>query len=219
MTGARQDSRLAAVVAVSVGFAVLAHFAIAEGASSALGAVLSLVPLLILAAWLVRRMRHAWLGYVALALAAAGVWLGWSDLQKHFPDLFFVEHAGGNLLLAYLFGRTLAPGREALCTRFARLIHGDLEPRVREYTRAITIAWTLFFAAMFAVSCTLYLGGLVAEWSLFANLLTPLLLVAMFLVEYAIRSWALPGHTRVGILGGIRAFSRHVASSRAQAPR
>jgi uncharacterized membrane protein len=72
---------------------------------------------------------------------------------------------------------------------------------------------------MFAVSCMLYLGGLVAEWSLFANLVTPLLLVAMFLVEYAIRSWALPGHARVGILGGIRAFSRHVASSRAQAPR
>lgn len=219
MTGARQNSRLAAVVVVSIGFAVLAHFAIAGGASSPLGAVLSLVPLLILGAWFVRRLRHAWLGYLAIALAVAGVWLFWSHLEKHFPDLFFVEHAGGNLLLALVFGRTLAPGREALCTRFARLIHGELEPRVRDYTRAITIAWTLFFAAMFAVSCMLYLGGLVAEWSLFANLVTPLLLVAMFLVEYAIRSWALPGHARVGILGGIRAFSRHVASSRAQAPR
>jgi hypothetical protein len=41
----------------------------------------------------------------------------------------------------------------------------------------------------------------------------------MFVVEYGVRHRALPNWERVGILGGVRAFSRHFASSRAQAPR
>ena len=202
-------ARVALVAVLSVAFAFSAHVAIAGGASPRLGAALSLVPLALLAAWAVRRSHARWAGYLVALGALAALWLGWGALERRFADLFFVEHAGGHLALAILFGHTLAPGREPLCTRFARLIHGELAPDVLEYTRRITVAWTAFFAAMFTLSCALYLGGFVAQWSFFANIVAPLLVVAMFVVEYAIRMRVLPRQHRVGILGGIRAFSRH----------
>jgi len=212
-------SRLAIVVVVYLAFAILTHLAIAEGLSAPLGAVLSLIPLALFALWAVRRSGRPAAAYLAAILVALGTWLGWGNLQRHFPDVFFVEHAAGNLFLAFLFGRTLVAGREPLCTRFARIFHEGLPPKVGEYTRRLTLAWTLFFVGMLAASCVLYFGGFLAAWSLFASVATPLLLATMFSVEYAIRSRVFPNIQRVGVLGGIRAFSRHIASARTEAPR
>jgi hypothetical protein len=119
-----------------------------------------------------------------------------------------VTHAV-SLVLAIVFGRTLVGERESLCTRFARLVHTTLPPEVERYSRKVTAAWTIFFAALFLLSCALYLGGFLAAWSLLANILTPILMATMFVVEYAVRHRVLPGWERVGVLGGIRAFSRH----------
>ena len=216
----RRRSLVALAVALSVAFALLAHLAIAEGFSATLGAALSLIPLAILVAVAVRRSGKPAAAVAVILLAAAGLWLFWGSLERHFPDVFFVEHAGGNLALAIVFGRTLAPNHEPLCTRFARLIHGGtLAPDVVVYTRQVTVAWTVFFSTLFALSASLYLGGFLTAWSVFANMLTPILLGAMFVVEYAIRLRALPDHEQVGILGGIRAFSRHLDPARFEAPR
>jgi uncharacterized membrane protein len=209
---------LALVAVLSVCFALFAHFAIIEGVPPAVGAVLSLVPVALLALWAVRRARP---GFVLAAAvpAAIALWVGWGALTRHFSNLFFLEHAGTNLALAVLFGRTLVGQREPLCTRFARLLHGDIEPDVVSYTRKVTVAWTAFFASLFVASCALYLGGFLAAWSLLANIVSPVLVGTMFLVEYAVRLKALPHHHRVGILGGIRAFTRHFAAARFEAPR
>lgn len=215
----RRWAWVALAVLLSASFAVLAHFAIIDGVPTALGAILSLVPLACLALWAARRSRRrlAWLA--AALVGAAALWFWWDAFEKHFPDLFFIEHAGANLFLAIVFGRTLPKGHEALCTRFARLIHGPLAPNVERYTRQVTAAWTIFFTALFIASCALYLGRFLAAWSLLANILSPVLIVAMFVVEYAVRHRVLPEHERVGILGGIRAFSRHFGTARFEAPR
>lgn len=220
MTGERRR-RLAVALAVvlSAAFALFAHFAILEGVPPTVGAALSLVPLAGLALWALRRTRYAAAAWVAVAALGVALWLGWGQLERHFPSLFFVEHAGANLVLGLLFGRTLLARREPLCTRFARLIHGTLPPEVERYTRQVTVAWTAFFAALFALSCALYLGGFLAAWSFLANIASPLLIAAMFVVEYAVRLRALPHWERVGILGGIRAFSRHFGAARFEAPR
>jgi uncharacterized membrane protein len=218
-SGRRERSFVAVTVVLSVGYAVLAHAAIIDGVPPALGALLSLVPLAGFALWAGRRSRHRALA-LALALGAGtALWLGWGTLERHFPSVFFVDHIVINLLLALAFGRTLAGGREPLCTLFARIIHGTLEPDVVRYTRQVTLAWTLFFAVLAALSCTLYLAGFVAAWSLLANILSPLLVGTMFVVEYAIRHRVLPDHKRIGILGGIRAFSRHFGRAQAEASR
>ena len=209
---------VALAVIASAAFALLAHASLMDGLSPAVGAALSLVPLAALGAWIVRPARRGVAAAVAV-LAAAALWWGWAALERHFSDVFFLEHAGINLVLAFTFGRTLAPGHEPLCTRFARMLHGRLPPEVERYTRHVTAAWTLFFAALFAASCALFFGGALAAWSLLANVLSPVLIAAMFAIEYAIRLRVLPHWERVGILGGIRAFSRHFAARRAEAQR
>ncbi len=218
MTGGRRAVPWRAVlVFLCVCGAVLAHFAIVGRFTPALGAALSLAPAALLAAWAARRSRHREWAIAAIALAALALWAGWSSLERHFASVFYLEHAGGNLVLALVFGRTLAPRREPLCTRFARIVHGGvLPPRVDEYTRRVTAAWTLFFSALAALSTALYFGGWLEAWSLFATIVSPVLVALMFAVEYAVRLHALPGVERVGLLAGIRAFSRHFAASPAQ---
>ena len=204
---------------LSVAFAVAAHAALVDGLPPAAGALLSLVPLSLLVLWFFRRTGQR---IAALAIVVAGVLavaLEWTALERHFPSVFFLEHAGGNLLLALLFGRTLFGGREPLVTSFARIAHGGLTPELARYTRQVTIAWTIFFVALFAASATLYTAGFMAAWSLLANLLSPILIGLMFVVEYAIRHVVLPDIERMGILGGMRAFSRHFREAHAETPR
>jgi uncharacterized membrane protein len=210
---------VALAVVFAIAFALLAHAAIVDGVPPAVGAALSLVPATAFALWAVRRSRHRSLAMAAIGLAGIGLWLGWGQLERNFPSIFFIEHAVVNLTLGVVFGRTLRAGREPLCTRFARLIHGHLPPEVVRYTRQVTIAWAAFFATLFLLSCTLYLGGFLSAWSLLANILSPILVGAMFVVEYAIRLRVLPHWERVGILGGVRAFSRHLTTARFEAPR
>lgn len=206
-------------ILLSAAFAILAHAALVDGLPRSAGAALSLVPLAIIAAWAVRRARHRGLALALVAAAALAIFLAWGGLERHFPDLLFLEHAGTNLALALLFGRTLAGGREPLCTRFARLVHGDLPPEVERYSRQVTVAWTVFFGTLFTLSCALYLGGLREAWSVLANFLTAALVAAMFGIEYAVRLRMLPHWDHAGVMGGVRAFSRHFAEARAQGRR
>ncbi|HEX4330580.1 MAG TPA: hypothetical protein VH040_00455 [Usitatibacter sp.] len=217
--GGRTRASLAVVAIVSACFAAAAHFALLDDLPPALGAVLSLLPVLLLAAWAARRSRRAWLPASVVIAIAAGAWLERSALLRLFPHLFFLEHAGANLVLGMLFGRTLLPGHEPLCTSFARLLHGALPEPVLRYTRAVTAAWTLFFASIFTLSCGLYLSHQLAAWSFLANIVSPVLLVAMFPIEYAVRHRVLPDWERVGVMGSIQAFSRYFAAPQAGTPR
>jgi uncharacterized membrane protein len=222
VTGALRNRAWVAVgVALSAAFALLAHAAIVDGVPPTVGAALSLVPMTFLLVLLVRRAPHRGLAAVAVAVAVGviGLVLGWRELERHFTDLLFIEHAGMNLLLGILFGRTLVAGQEPLCTRFARIAHGSLTPRGERYSRGVTVAWTLFFAGMFTTSCVLYLTDQRAAWSMLANFLTPALVAAMFVVEYAVRLRMLPEQPPIGILGGVRVFTRHMGRAHVESPR
>lgn len=216
---ARKRSWVALAIVVSIGYAILAHVSLVSGVSPTVGTLVALTPITLFAVWTARRSKHRVLGAALLAAIALAAWLGWGTLERHFPDIFFIEHATTNLLLAFVFGRTLAAGREPLVALFARLVHGTIPPEVQRYARQVTLAWTAFFATLFTLSCALYFGGFLAAWSLLANILSPILITAMFVLEYAVRLRALPNWEQVGILGGIRAFSRHFGSARFEAPR
>jgi uncharacterized membrane protein len=215
MSGNQRVRPLAVLaVVLSIIFAFLVHATLIEGLPPTLGALLSLVPVTACAFWMAGRTRHRITLLALFALVAAAIVLEWNELERHFPDLFFVEHAGVNLALAFVFGRTLGAGHEPLVSRFARMVHGAIPPEVERYTRRVTLAWTLFFLAIFTASCVLYLGGWLTQWSVLANFLSPVLLGAMFAVEYLVRLRALPHWERVGILRGIRAFTRHFGTAR-----
>lgn len=129
---------------------------------------------------------------------------------------FALVYAAGQLVLAFAFGRTLLAGREPLCTRFARAVHGTLRPDVERYTRAITLAWTVFFATLFSFSMVLYLAGALEAWSILANILTWILVAAMFIVEYVVRLRVLKDWEHVSFGTAVRAFAHHAARGRAR---
>ena len=215
MSGERRARAWGALaVALSIAFAVLVHAALIDSLSPTLGALLSLVPVVACAFWVAGRTRHRLVLLAILALVAVAIAFEWNALERNFPNLFFVEHAGFNLVLATVFGRTLLAGHEPLVTQFARMVHGTIPPEVERYTRKVTIAWTIFFLALFAASCVLYIGGWLTAWSVLANAVSPILLGAMFVIEYLVRLRALPHFERVGIMGGIRAFTRHFSTAR-----
>ena len=209
---------VALAVLASVAFAIAAHMALVDGLPAGAGALLCLIPLTGLALWGLKRLRLRVLAIAVIAVVAFGLWRGWGLLEHHFFDVFFIEHVGANLALATLFGRTLLPGQDPLVTRFARVVHETMSPALLRYTRQVTVTWTVFFLSMALASTVLYAAGFMAAWSLLANLLSPLLIGSLFVVEYAIRGRVLPDIEHVGILGSIRAFSRHFAT-RAEAPR
>jgi uncharacterized membrane protein len=208
---------VALVVVASACCAVAAHVALSSGGTSTPGALVALIPLAVLGIAFSRRLAHPAIGIALVVLAALAAWLGWGLLRSHFTDLFFAEHAGMMLLLAIVFGRTLLPGREPLVTGFARAVHGELDAAHTRYARGVTVAWTAFFVLLFVASCALYLGHELEAWSLLANIVTPVAVALLFVLEYAVRVRALPHYKPAGILAGVRAFRRHVAG--VQAPR
>jgi hypothetical protein len=84
------------------------------------------------------------------------------------------------------FALTLRPGHEPLITAMARRMHG-LTPEMIRYTRKVTIAWSLFFAAQLAISVSLFCFAPLTVWSFFVNVLDIPLVAAMFAAEYAVR--------------------------------
>ena len=208
-------ARTALAVAASAAFALAAHAAIMQGLSARAGAMLALVPVAILIFALARRSSRKLAGLALLVAAAALAWLAFPALTQNFPSLFFLEHAGGQLLLACIFGRTLMRGHEPLVTQFARAFHGEVPPEAVRYTRGVTIAWTIFFVVLFVLSCGLYLAGFLAAWSLRANILSQIAVGLMFIIEYAVRHRVLPHMERAGLFSGVRAFTRHFGAPQA----
>lgn len=131
--------------------------------------------------------------------------------------LFAVPHAAIYLILLGLFGRTLAPGREPLVTAIARQIHGKLEPDIERYTRRVTQAWCMFFAAQLIVSALLFARAPLETWSLFVNVLNVPLLALMFAAEYGYRVIRYPDHPRVSFARVAQAFAGWRAAGGARA--
>jgi len=186
-------------------YPALAHYATLTAASG-LAVALAVFPFAAIAlgvAWRSPR-RTSMLALCGLGFALlAGVW---SRLQQNFGWLYFFQHAGTNLALCLLFGRTLLNGRQALCSRLAARLHGSLSPGRARYTRQVTVAWTAFFALMAGISAGLFWLAPMAAWSVFANLLTPLLVALMFAAEYAARRRVLSGERHASLFASARTF-------------
>ena len=116
------------------------------------------------------------------------------------------------LYLLWLFGRTLRRGTEPLITRLARQVRGGLSPAMERYTRRLTRAWCVFFAAQLAASALLFAFAPLEIWSLFVNVLNFPLVVLMFAGDYLYRVVRYRGEAQSSIVTQIRAFARDRAS-------
>jgi uncharacterized membrane protein len=146
-------------------------------------------------------------GCVALGLLLLWVWMrGGVDVNR----LYVLQHAVMHALLGWTFASTLRPGHLAMITAMAERVHPDpLTPAVRAYTRSLTVAWVLYFAAMVVVSLALYATAPWPWWSFFSTVLTPIAAVAFFVGEYAFRRWSHPEFERVSMQRALQAWRQH----------
>ena len=110
--------------------------------------------------------------------------------------------------LAWVFGRTLLPGRVALISRIGERMRGELPAPVARYGHRLTAVWTLFFVLM-GLECLLL--GLFAPplwWSLFANFINYGLIALLFIVEYPIRRVVLRDLEHTSFIDSLRGSLR-----------
>ena len=210
-----------AVRIVAAGLALTAYMLISHYASSlppkdgSRFVAIALLLYLAIAAVLAWRSRHrvAW-----LLLCAALATLAWRHLGAigdHAAWVYFIQHAGGNAVLALVFGASLVGNRVPLCSRIAAITHNPLEPRLARYTRQVTLAWTIFFAVNAFMSVVLFAYAPIVIWSVFANILAVPLVALMFAVEYVVRLRLLPDIKHSSIFEAMR---RYIHLARTSAP-
>jgi uncharacterized membrane protein len=198
--------RALGIGALVIGYPLLAHYTNESAHNGNLGAWVAIAPVVLIALVLAWRSTRRLIMLGVLMLLCVALWAGWSVLEHHFGLVYWLQHVGIQLILFMTFGRTLIAGRQPLCTRFAEAVHAPLTPRHKIYARQVTLAWTLFFAAMALASTLLFFLAPLTTWSVFANFLTPLLVVLMFIAEYVVRRRVLPEMRHTHILDAVRAF-------------
>jgi uncharacterized membrane protein len=201
--------RWVVIAAGAIAYPVLAHYSTTPAAVTSmpwLGVGTSLAPSLVILLFMTWNSPRKPAMLLLCAVVGMLLWGFWGALERNFSWAYFIQHAGTNLMLAAVFGVTLARGRQALCSRFAEAVHGSLAPEVLRYTRQLTLAWTLFFITISLVSGLLFAFAPIEIWSIFANFLTFPLVLLMFAVEFLIRLRMLPNLERHNILDGILAF-------------
>ncbi|RJG07707.1 hypothetical protein D3870_18430 [Noviherbaspirillum cavernae] len=197
--------RWAAVIAMALGYAFLAHYT-NTARTATLGTLVALSPFVLAGFSMAWHTRRRALMLALFGLACGALYMAWNTLTQHYSRIYWLEHAGTQLVLCLWFARTLAAGREPLCTVFARVVHGALPPEIERYTRQVTKAWAAFFGLMSASSTVIFLTAPLATWSAFSNFCTAPLIGLMFVAEYAVRRRLHPHMEHAHILDAVKAF-------------
>lgn len=207
--------RLLAIATLLIGYPFLAHYTNTYAQGSNLGAFIAITPVTLLAFVFAWRSPRRILMLTLWALACLALWFGWAMLENHFGLVYWLQNMSMQLVLLLMFGRTLMAGRQPLCTRFAEAVHTEpLSARHERYARHVTVAWSVFFAAMAIVSSLLFFLTPLTTWSFFANFLTLPLVALMFVVEFGVRRTLFPDLEQAHILDAVKAFRNASARSR-----
>jgi len=142
---------------------------------------------------LAARGARAALCALGIALLAAWAALAAPSLLLYAPPIAI------NAGLAAVFAASLWPPREPVIARFARMEHAVLPHELCLYTRRLTAVWAALFAAMAGVALALALRGSLEAWSTFTNVVSYLLVAALFAGEYAYRRRRFRHHRHAGL--------------------
>jgi uncharacterized membrane protein len=208
-----------AVVALAISYPLVAHLAVAR--NSALWAVAGLV-LLAAIVLLPALVRGSVLGWMSAIAAGIGIsWIAGKDtawLPMYAPPVVLT------FLMAWTFGRSLAPGDVPLIERMARLMHApgeQIDPAIPVYARRLTLGWTVLLAILGTINLLLALcatpNGILLWlglqppvtvpreiWSLFANVLNYVIVGIFFVIEYGYRRYRFPQQPYANMFDFIR---------------
>jgi uncharacterized membrane protein len=204
---------------LAIAYPIMTHIAIVSDSAPLTIVSVVLLAVLALAPGL---MRRSWLAWLAVPLVIGSI-----ALLIHF-NLPSLPLYGPPVLItgftAWLFGHTLAPGSTPLIEQFARLMRPPeqrLEPEIVVHARRVTVVWTVLLATLSAINLLLALvaipaGILVSAgiqppfhvdqtvWSLFANVINYIILVGLFVGEYAYRRFRFPNLPYTGMVDFLR---------------
>jgi uncharacterized membrane protein len=201
MTVPWQALRLILIAAAGAAYLACTYVASVSEHPPLLSLIVGLLPvagLSLATAWRAARRLPALLIW-GVGLVAVGMHLDW--LLAHVPWLYFVQHAGTMALLAIMFGSTLGRPEDAICSRIALFaLRSGVDAGYLRYTWGVTLAWTIFFVLSSLLSIGLFFLGSLEIWSLFATVLTPVLIGAMFVAEYLVRQRALPDRVHFSVV-------------------
>ena len=211
-------ARTVLVGLLGVAYVVGCHWLMTSAPDSRWSALLVIGPMLALVAlFAARRGQRLVAGLAALVLAGL-VLQAWQGGGLAPATLYLAQHVAIHASLALLFALTLRPGQEPLVTALARRVHGVLTPAMQAYSRKVTIAWSAYFVLMAAISVGLFLAAPFAAWAVFANLLTPLALLLMFVGEFLLRYRLHPEFERATFTAAMSAYARREAAPADPAP-
>jgi len=202
------------IVLACVAYQYLVHSSVSNARSGLFHHVLLWLPLVVLAGWVVARSANKLLWLSVLLAISLIVYLLEHQERLGLAATSGISHAAAYLFLLWYFGRTLVRGREPIITRFSRSVHGPLPPAMERFTRKVTIAWCVFFAAQSIVSALLFAFASLDTWSLFINLLNLPLLAVMFVGQLVYRRLRYPDYPRTSIGQAIEAFTKDASLSK-----
>ncbi len=165
----------------------LGHAAMLTGRAQVPALVLAAAQLAGVAALAGLALGRHWLAWTLPVLLLGGLALvGWQAPAQGLRFVAGAVHALAYGTLLWLFGASLGAGRLPMVTGFAQRMNPRFHAGMLGYTRAVTWAWTLLFAAQLLASAGLAWAAPMA-WLWLVNLghVLPLLLLA--LLEYALR--------------------------------
>jgi uncharacterized membrane protein len=196
-----------------IAYQALAHLTLTSSSTYPVRMALVVLPVIALGCWIVLRSRKRALWLLILVSAAAATYLLTHGEGLGLAPVYGVPHAAAYLFMLWLFGRTLVRGQEPLITRLSRQLRGTLPPAMETYTRRLTWAWCLFFAAQLAASALLLKFGTVETWSLFINVLNFPLVGLMFAGDYMYRILRYRHFPQSSIAEAVQAYVKDRASS------
>jgi len=204
--------RLALVVLALAGYALLSHLLMLYAADRPWAVLAIFGPLLAAVFGLALRRGHRPTLVITLAGLAllVGVALngGLGDVNR----LYVAQHAGIHLALGLTFAATLRRGGTSLIGRLATQVHGSAPPAMLAYAHRVTALWAAYFFGMASLSVWIYASFAWSTWSVFANLVTPVSAVGLFIGEYVVRYTLHPEFERATMAQALRAYGRSGAN-------
>jgi uncharacterized membrane protein len=205
---------IAAIAVVGAAYLTFSHLLTIDEHPNLLMLAAGVAPLTIMAVLAAWHSKMRWWALPALAVLALLIALYLEDLRNHVNWLYFMQHVGAMSLLAITFGATLGRGDEdALCSQVTRmLLPTPADPAYMHYTWKVTLVWTTYFILSAVLSVGLFFFGPLAVWSFFANLLTPVTVGLMFVIEYLVRVRVLPDREHYSIAQIVQAYRSYERS-------
>ena len=200
-------ARAFAVVLAGLAYVAISYRLMSSHPGSGWHAIVVVAPMLLLAAALAWQRRQRAIAAIAVAATALLLYQARDGGGLSAEAIYVVEHVAIHALLAVVFGLTLIGGRESLITALAQRVHSGLTPAMEIYSRKVTVAWTLYFVAMAALSLVLYALAPFSTWAAFAGLASPLALLALFVGEHVLRYRLHPEFERATLAQAVRAYA------------